>query len=533
MPAGAPWGFLTAGVGVLAWVILQPRTPDLAAQVYRVRLFHEVGFGIWDERWYGGHNLPGYSLMFPALAALLGIRLVGALAVLASTLMLERLARTFYGRAAPWVASWFAVAAVADLWIGRVTFALGVSLALAAVLAYARGRVALALVMGALCAAGSPVASVLLALAGVSLALARRSSRDALILSGPGVLVALALAVLFPEGGFEPFPTLSFLLTAAVVLGFIAVLPRGRTVERMGAAVYLLAALASLVVHTPMGSNIERYGVLLAGPLLLGCVLNGRMRGGGGRLTSTPAVACVLVGAAIWTLWGPVRELEAVAHNASTSSAYYLPVERFMASHGGSAVRVEVPFTRSHWEAAWLAPTVSLARGWEKQLDERYDGVLLGRDLSAASYSAWLLREAVSYVALPDTPLDPSSAREGRLIRGGLPYLREVQQSPHWRIYRVLGATALVEGPGSLLSMGHDQFVLRARAAGSLLVRVRYTRYFKVSAGDGCVSSAPGGWTRVEVRSPGRVTVRVRFSLGRALGMHPGCGPAQPLGVSP
>ncbi len=40
-------------------------------------------------------------------------------------------------------------------------------------------------------------------------------------------------------------------------------------------------------------------------------------------------------------------------------------------------MRVEVPLTRSHWEAALMAPTVSLARGWEKQLDERYDGVLL------------------------------------------------------------------------------------------------------------------------------------------------------------
>ncbi len=40
-------------------------------------------------------------------------------------------------------------------------------------------------------------------------------------------------------------------------------------------------------------------------------------------------------------------------------------------------MRVEVPLTRSHWEAALLAPRVSLARGWEKQLDSRFDRVLL------------------------------------------------------------------------------------------------------------------------------------------------------------
>ena len=79
-------------------------------------------------------------------------------------------------------------------------------------------------------------------------------------------------------------------------------------------------------------------------------------------------------------VWGPVRETAAVAGNASTSASYYVPVERFVAGvelHGAQPVRVEVPFTRGHWEAAWLAPKVSLARGWEKQLDERYDGVLL------------------------------------------------------------------------------------------------------------------------------------------------------------
>ena len=38
---------------------------------------------------------------------------------------------------------------------------------------------------------------------------------------------------------------------------------------RIGAWVYLAACVACLLVHSPMGSNIERYAVLLAGPLLL------------------------------------------------------------------------------------------------------------------------------------------------------------------------------------------------------------------------------------------------------------------------
>jgi hypothetical protein len=194
-------------------------------------------------------------------------------------------------------------------------------------------------------------------------------------------------------------------------------------------------------------------------------------------------------------------------------------VERFVAAHGGDGVRVEVPFTRGHWEAAWLAPHVALARGWEKQLDERYDGTLLSRRLTSADYRRWLREEAVAYVALPDAPLDPSSALEGRLIEAGLPYLREALRTRHWRIYEVLGATPLVQGPGELTGMGHDWFSLRTRRGGRLLVRVRFTRYWTVLAGQACVRKAPGGWTEVSAQGAGDVRVAARFSLARALGL--------------
>ena len=57
---------------------------------------------------------------------------------------------------------------------------------------------------------------------------------------------------------------------------------------------------------------------------------------------------------------------------------------------------------------------MSLARGWEKQLEMRYDGVLLARGLTAAGYDRWLHQQAVSYVALPDVPLR-SVERAGRV----------------------------------------------------------------------------------------------------------------------
>jgi hypothetical protein len=494
------------------WLLADPRTPDLAAQVYRVDLFGRLGLTVWDEHWYGGHHLPGYSLLFPPLGSLLGVRLLAALSVLAAVALFERLARALYGDRARWAAVAFAVAAVGDIWAGRLAFALGVCLALGAGLAIARGRTASAVFLAALCAAASPVASVLLALAGLSAAVIGRSPRILLALAAPAAAVLVPLALLFPEGGFEPYPLLSFLATSVVVVAFLWALGDEQRPLRVGAAIYLLACVLCLLVHSPIGSNVERYGVLLAGPLLL-CARP--------RATAAAAVALCVWG--VWVVWGPARETLAVAGSEATSAAYYAPVERFLAGQAQGPVRIEVPLTRTHWEAALLAPSVSLARGWEKQLDERFDRVLLARGLTAAAYERWLRENAVAYVALPDTRLDPSSAREGRLVASGLSYLREVFTSRHWRIYRVLGATPLMSGPGRLMKLGHDSFTLRAFSAGEFMTRLRFTRYWTLSAGSGCVRPAPGGWTSVAVSAPGTVVVSARFSLARAFSSGGSC----------
>ena len=518
--AGVPLGLIAWTAALIAvWLVVDPRTPDLAAQVYRVGLYRELGFAVWDEHWYGGHSLPAYSLLFPPLASLVGMRTLAAVCVLASSVLFARLAGSVYGAGARWGAAWFAVAALGDVWSGRLTFAFGVSLALAAALAFARGRWLAAAALAAVCAAASPVAGALLGLAGLSLALARRSPRGLLVLAAPAALVVVALAALFPEGGFEPYPIGSFAATAVVVAAFLWALPPGARLLRVGAYVYLAACVGCLAVHSPVGSNVERYGVLLAGPLVL-CARSAA----GARMTPAAGVAVAVM--ALWVVWGPVRETLAVAGSEATSAAYYAPLERFLArvqAPPASPVRVEVPLTRSHWEAALLAPSVSLARGWEKQLEERYNGVLLARGLTAAGYERWLHEQAVAYVALPDVPLDPSSAREGSLIRAGLPYLEEVFRSRHWRVFRVLSPTPLLSGPGRLTALGHDSFALLARAPGRFVVRVRFTRYWTLTRGAGCVTRAPGGWTQVTVRAPGVAVVGARFSLARAFGSGGSC----------
>jgi hypothetical protein len=510
----------TACVLVGAWLVLAPRSPDLAAQTYRATLFESSGFTLWDNNWYGGHHLPGYSLVFPWLALLVGIRLVGALAVLLSTFAFERIALEVYGPRARWGAVCFAVAAAGDVWIGRLTFALGVTFAMLAVLALVRERPWLAGVLTAVCAATSPVAGLLLALAGATHVLVTRRALAGLTLVAPAFLVVLPLEALFPEGGWEPFAASSVIATLAVTLAFLYAVPPEERLLRVGALVYLGVTVLS-IAPTPMGSNIDRYAVLLAGPLLL-CAL-GRS---GFRRPGRPLAAIVLAvgGIVTWTVWGPVRESTGVIGDPSTSAAYYAPLERFLAAHGGPLVRVEVPFTHSHWEAALLAPEFPLARGWERQLDTEYDPLFFGGTLTATAYRAWLQQDAVTYVALPDVRLDGSSDEEAALIRKGVPYLREVFSSAHWRVFAVLHSTSLASAPGVLTALDHDSFTLRFASPGRSIVRVHFTRYWAVTQGTACVAPAAGGWTAVSVKTPGVVRVRARFSLGSAFGLDGGCG---------
>ncbi len=503
----------------VAWLIVAPNSPDLAAQAYRSYLFSHFGMLVWDDNWYGGHHIPGYSLLYPPLAWLLGLRLAGALAAVASVALFGQIARTAFGPKTQLACIWFAVGAAGDLWIGRLTFALGVSFALAAVLTVLRGRgrgsIALAALLAALSAASSPVAGALLALAAATEAIANRRLRYALILIVPVLIVVLPLQALFPEGGFEPYGLESFLPSTAVALAFLWALPKKERLLRIGGWLFVIVNVLALL-PTAMGSNVVRYAVLLAGPLLLCAIAAG---GGFSKAGRRPwwALGAVLLGIASWVVWGPAVQSSEVLEDPSTSASYYMPLRRFLAEHAKGPIRVEVPFTRSHWEAALLAPHIELARGWERQLDKRYNEALEADPLAPAVYRRWLYQNAVSYVALPNVPLDGSSVGEAALIRHGAPFLDLVFASRHWRVYRVLGAKPLAEGPGSLTQLGHRGFTLHATGPGSFLVRVHYTPYWSVSTGEARLGEGRGQWTKVTVTGPGTVRVTAQFSLGGAL----------------
>jgi hypothetical protein len=508
----APW-LLAAGLA-LAWLALGPATPDLAAAVYRAGLFQREGFTLFNANWYGGHHTPAYSILFPPLGALVGARVAGALAAVASAVLFERIARRHFGERARWGALWFGAGTVADLLIGRMTFAVGVTFGLAAVFALQSGYRRSGLALGVVCTLASPVAGLFLAMAGFTHWLASdRRERIGLWLAALALAPAVALSVLFPEGGSQPFHTYTLASIVACCGLMLWLLPSEERTLRTGALVYLASTLLAFAVASPMGDNASRLGVAFAGPLLLCAAL-----APGLARRRRRHVLTVLFGLLVWQVWAPVRETLKGAFDPSAQAAYFQPLVSFVDSRGEGAVRVEVPFTRLHWESVYVARTIPLARGWVTQLDRKYNPLFRARKpVSAARYRAWLDREGVHYVALPDVALDPTGRGEGRLIRAGVPFLRLVFRDRHWRIYEVLGTPGLASGVGAVTRIAPQSFTLRVPRPGVTLVRIRFTPYWRVRSGRACVQRGPDGWTLVQALAPGPVRVDASFDPLRLL----------------
>jgi hypothetical protein len=564
-----PWVLATALTAVLglAYVIVAPPSTDLAAAAYRSGLFSRVGFTLWDNSWYGGHHLPAYSLLAPALGAWLGPQLLNALAMVAATALFALLIDgCFPARATRIAAIWFAIGASFALLANRVPYDLGLAIGLGALLVL-RGasdrpessgplarlvRRATALALAVLCAGASPVAGAFLALAGLAWTLTSRAAngrpRAWPIVFTLAALVPIGLLTLaFPEGGTQPFVASAFYPDIAAILLIAALIRReerertgnpgegvdpagadgqGEVVDRLlltGTLLYALALLGAYAIPSAVGGNVDRLGALLAGPVLA-CVLTVRH----------PRLLLLLAPLFLyWQVNAPLADFASAASDPAVNASYYTPLlgelralDVGYAAHPG---RIEVVPSADHGEARWMAPHVMLARGWERQLDQR-DAALFydeaSTPLTPARYHAWLSEQAVSYVALPDAPLDYSAKGEAKLLRGGgLSYLREIWTSAHWRLFAVLGAAPLAQAPAVLTSANTNSFTLSEPRPESTIVRIRFTSYWAIAAGHGCVREAPGGWTAVQAQSAGSVRVGIDFSLERVFSHGPRCTP--------
>ena len=519
---------ITAALAVV-YLIVKPRSPDLAAHIFRAELFGREGFTIWNGQWYGGHHTPAYSILSPPLGWLLGPQLAMAMAAVASTISFTELARRHFGaRRARFGTLWFGVGSATLMATNRLPFALGTAFGLAAVLALQRNRRILAPVVGFLCAISSPVAGLFLAMGGVAYALAnvrrraplgsdgagsaafRRRRVDGLVLAAAGVIPPVLLTVAFPEGGYAPFPFSSYIAIPAFALAALVVLPARERTLRIAVVLYALGATAAVLVSTAMGGNAVRLGALFGGPVLA-CLLAERRR------RPIVPVAALLVALFVWQWSAAYRDVYKAITDPVAKASYFDPVREYLRLLPDQR-RVEIPFTLGHWEGAEVASEAPLARGWLRQLDTGRHALFYNDGLNELTYASWLSENAVRYVALPDAKPDRSSYRERALIERGLPYLKPRARFDHWRIFEVTLPTPIVLPQGDanivLEQLQSDELLLRVRAPGDALVRVRWTPYWLAKGG--CVERE-GDWTRVTARKEGFLRLVTRFSPERVI----------------
>lgn len=500
-PEGAhPWSAtrwaLVLGVALaVAYLRWSPAAPDLAAQVARSSVVRESGVVSWWTGWFGGVSLPTYSVLAPASMAAIGVRASGALAAVAGAVGASVLLRDAPRPRAGAVA--FAVAFAADLVAGRVTFAIGLAVATWALVALrARlGWVAAALSVAAYLA--SPLAGLFLGLVLLAVVAVDRTRRAAAAVSA-GCLVAVGgtMALLFPGTGVMPFTVVNA-IPPAVCCVVVALVCRVRLVRAAALAV-LISLPVFLLVPGAVGGNIGRLAWVGAGPVLVAC----------SRLSWRRTLALLLVVVA-WPVSDLAHQLFA-SSNPSAAQAFYEPLRAELHAVQAAAgmpargERVEVVDTVNHWASAYLSGSVSLARGWDRQVDVA-DNPLFYTDgaLTPESYRGWLGQLAVGWVALPDGKLDFASADEGRLVAAGLPYLRLVWSDRNWQLFQVVDATPLANG-ATVTAVTPSSVTLATTAAGTVRLRLRWSSYLTVVRPGtreqllACVSD-DGGWTRIDV----------------------------------
>ncbi len=503
--ADRPW-LLTLVLGVLVVVVARVG-PDWPAQEFRASLARRSGLTAWNDEWYGGHALPGYSLLFPPVAAALGAALSGVLAATGCSWLVGRLlppldrGRRLFGIA-------FAVCVTGNLFLGQVPFLLGLLFGLAAMFAALQRRGALLVgLLAAVSSLCSPLAGAFLLLGGLAWGL-EVGWRRAVPLSA-AVAGSVVSLVAGGGGGAFPFPWTGLVGILVFVFATLLLVPRPHRLLRRFVVLYTLAALISFVVPNPMGGNVVRIGPLLAVPAACWMLHRGVRR--------FPVVALALVPALAWQFYPIGSAAARAAGDASVSSSYYTGLLQFLSTQNPADGRLEIPFTREHWEAARVAPAFPIARGWERQTDLQYDSVLYA-PLTAASYRAWLTSAGVDLVALPDAPIDYGGKAEETLLTHPPAYLVPVWSDAHWKVWRVQDAQPLVSGPAKLVKLGTSSFELEFVTAGEAVVRLRQSSLWQVTDGEGCVVGGPSdGWVHVRATRAGLVTTRARVTLSTLL----------------
>ena len=388
--------------------------------------------------------------------------------------------------------------------------------ALPALLAVRDRRSVLAGLLACVCSLFSPLAGLFLLLVAIAWAPEVGWRR-----AGPLFLATLGSVVSVVVGGSSgTFPTIATSIVSVslcVLLGIICIKPELRTLRRF-VLVYGAAAAVLFSVPNPVGSNLTRLGQIVAFPLVLWLLARNGLRQWSSKIVSAVLIVCMLALAFIWQLTPLVSAVARASGDPSRNAQFYNGLLGFLATQNSAEGRVEIPFTREHWEAVYVAQKFPIARGWERQLDLQYNDVLY-HPLTDSEYRGWLAAAGVSLVALPNAPIDRGGVAERALLAQPPSYLRPVFSDRNWKVYRVVGASPLVAGGAAkLVRLDSSSITVNFTRPGEEVIRLHGSKLWRTSAPGVCLGTTPDGWLTVRAAEPGVVTVRAQLTFGNLFG---------------
>lgn len=485
---------LAAVLNAALFAIIQPDVADLQAALARgSATAHGVGLTYWFQ-WFGGGTTPGhYSVLSPWLSSWISAPLLGALATVVLTPLVDRvLDGTYYQVAGTWVGT---VTAGLSLWSGRIAFALGLAAAVVALIGLRERRWWLAAAGTIAAVFSSPVTGAFLGAALLAAWLVERPyRRPALLLGILCGATLLFVAYYFGSPGPQTWPVVSAVLVTATSL--IMLFARPAATVRFVAWLTAVASPILLLFPNGMGSNLARMPYVC---LPVAVVATAGVRRRLALLIIAPAVVICSVFS--------FADLQLAAEPAASATYYDGLARQLDRMPQLRNYRLEVvQFKDFHTADYVLLDHAALATGWETQEQRELNPILDSPELDADTYHLWLDNNAVGYVAFDHRSPDPDG-REWALVHRGLPYLTETWHDSTWTLYRVDDPTPIVAAPASLLTATQSALTIRVPCACTVPIRVRWSKFLTLTgvgtARTGLVADDLTGWTVITTTAPG------------------------------
>jgi hypothetical protein len=522
------WARYLAGVG-----------GDLAAQWSWADFAAKYPGSAYDLAWYGGIHPASYSLLAPFLMAAVGVRAAGVLSVIVSAVLLAHLLTRAGLRWPLPVALWGTFALWCDL-----TFGLAALAAAGTERTPAWLRIAGAAVLAFLAVCASPLAGLFVEVAAIALLCTGRI-RAGVALGVPGPAVVLLTSLLFPFGGVDPVGASTIALTAGCALAAALLVPAGADaapvwrVVRVGALLYAAGAGLTLLVDTPLGSNVERLALSFGSVVFLAALcargdLPWPRLGSRPRIPHMPLLraGALVVAFLIAGYWTVSSDIIGIPMPSSREQGAGLVAELQSLHVDATGMRVEAIPMLNHWESWGLVGVAQLARGWNRQADVQRNALFYTGGLTATAYYDWLRTWSVGYVAVPALSageLDYSARAEAAVVASNPAWLRPVWQDSSWRLLKFTDAVALASPPATVVATDAAQVVLDVAASAPsssssatssppttiVTVRIQWSPWLRVDGPTGACLAKDGDWTRLVVTAPGRYIIGSDYELPR------------------